>query len=335
MGVEQLSGLLRVRGIYLGVAERRAQASAYFRESARRATQADDNFNLGVALLNLSDVLVVTDPAAAADAARAAAVPLRRVGQRNGLAVAINNLVVALLEVGDWDTADDELTRAADADGLADIDLLSCVRGWLAALRGDAGTAEAMLAGLRDLRASEDPRDISVIGIAEAFMAAARRQPRDALRHARAVLAHADALAISNETMRWAWPLAARAALELRDTAATAELLALLDSRQPGHLAPMLGAERELVRARLAAADGAADATAAFAAAVTTVRELSTPYHLAHGLLDHAQFLLGQGDAGAAVLATEEARDISERLRCEPLLARAADTVPAEPRAPA
>ena len=60
-----------------------------------------------------------------------------------------------------------------------------------------------------------------MIGVAEAFMAAARQQQRDALHHARTVLAHADALAISNETRRWAWPLAARAALALRDTAAT------------------------------------------------------------------------------------------------------------------
>ena len=118
-------------------------------------------------------------------------------------------------------------------------------------------------------------------------------------------------------------------------TAATAELLALLDSRQPGHLAPMLTAERELVRVRLASADSTADAAAAFAAAVSTVRELSTPYHLAHGLLDHAAFLLGQGDADAAALTTDEARDIADRLGCQPLLARAADTVSAEPRAPA
>ena len=329
----QLSGLLRVRGTYLGTAERRAQAIAYYRESARLATQASDNFNLGLALINLSDVLAVTDPAAAADAARTAAVPLRRVGNRDGLAVAINNLVVALLELGDWDAADGELTQAADADGLADIDLLACVRGWLAALRGDAGTAETMLAGLRDLRASEDPWDKSVIGIAEAFIAAARRQPRDALRHARAVLAHADASGISAETMRWAWPLAARAACELRDTAATAELLALLDSRQPGHLAPMLRAERELVRARLAAGHGDQAAAGAIAAAVSTVRDLSTPYHLAHGLLDHAGHLSRLGDAAAAALAIGEACDIGQRLGCQPLLDRAADMTPAAPRA--
>ena len=46
--------------------------------------------------------------------------------------------------------------------------------GWLAALRGDTGTAEAVLAALRDLRASEDPQDKAMIAIVEAFTAAAR-----------------------------------------------------------------------------------------------------------------------------------------------------------------
>jgi len=52
----------------------------------------------------------------------------------------------------------------------------------------------------------------------------------------------------------------------------------------PGLLAPLLPAERDLVRARLAAADGAPD---------------------------------------AAALAVEEARDIAERLRCQARLDRA------------
>jgi pyruvate/2-oxoglutarate dehydrogenase complex dihydrolipoamide acyltransferase (E2) component len=171
--------------------------------------------------------------------------------------------------------------------------------------------------------------------MAEAFTAAGRNQPRDALRHARATLAHADALGISFDGARWAWPLAVRAAHELGDTAAVGELLALLDSYQPGQLAPMLRAERDLARARLATQDGdPADpaAAAAFAAAIARLREQSTPYHLAHGLLDHAHYLLRHDDAAAAAIAVEEARDIAARLRCQPLLDRAADLDAASPR---
>ena len=324
VGTGQLGGLLVTRGIYLAMDSRLPQGIAYFREGARLATQAGDNITLGRALLNLSDPLAVTDPAAAAEAARTAAGHLRRTGARDYLAVAIANLTQALLILGDWDAAEAELTQAADADGLADNEFLACYRGWLAALRGDTAAAQRMLAALPDLRASEEPQDKARISIAEAFTAASRRQPRDALRLARGTLAHVGVLGISSEDLRWAWPLAARAAHDLGDTAATGELLALLDACYPGHLAPIQRAERDLVRARLAAADGPAVAAAAFADAVGSLRELSTPYHLAHGLLDHAQFLTRLHDAQAAEAAIDEARDIARNLRCQPLLDRAA-----------
>jgi hypothetical protein len=138
--------------------------------------------------------------------------------------------------------------------------------------------------------------------------------------------------------MRWAWPLAARAAHDLGDTAAVGELLTLLDNQQPGHLAPMLRAERDLARARLAAGDGDGDgdgdkdAAAAFAAAISSLREQSTPYHLAHGLLDHAAHLLRMDEDEAAAAAIGEAAGIGERLRCRPLLERAETIRPARPR---
>ena len=334
-GPVQLDQLFSTRGAYLHFAERRPQAVAYLREAARLAEQAGDNLGIGRALSNLADALAPTDPAAAAEAARAAAGHLRRIGDRRRLAIAIINLAHALLMLGDWDTADAELTRAADPGGLADHEEhLTCYRGWLAALRGDTQTAETMLAALPDLHASEELQDKTAVGLVEAFTATARRQPESALRQARAVLTHADALGISSDVARWAWPLAARSAYELGDTTAAHELLALLDARQPGHLAPMLQAERELAGARLAAYDGDRTADAAFASAVSSLRELSTPYHLAHGLLDHAGHLTRLGDADAAALAIGEAREIGHRLRCQPLLDRAAEMTPAQPRIP-
>ena len=94
----------------------------------------------------------------------------------------------------------------------------------------------------------------------------------------------------------------------------------------------------------LAADDGDATAAASFTAAIVSLREQSTPYHLAHGLLDHAEYLMAAGsaanardagsaanarDAGAAenaalaASAIAEACDIAGRLRCQPLLDRA------------
>jgi len=327
-----LAAVFSTRGTCHAYAGRRPEAAAYFREAARLAGQAGDTVELGRALLNLSDAVAGTDPAAGAEAARAAAAHSRRAGARNHLATAVTNLAQALLMTGDWDGAGVELAQAADADGLGDIEFLVCDRAWLAALRGDAPAAQTVLAGLGDLRASEDPEDQATIAVAEGFTAAALGQPAAALRHARVALDHAGALGISHEFLRWAWPLAARAAHDLSDTATTGELLTLLDGYRPGRLAPMQRAERDLARARLAAADGDPDAGPAFAAAVTGLRELSTPYHLAHGLLDHAAHLAAHGDTEAAAAAIGEVAGIAARLGCQPLADRAETTQPARPR---
>ena len=132
--------------------------------------------------------------------------------------------------------------------------------------------------------------------------------------------------------MRWAWPLATRAAYDLADIAAARELLAMLNSYQPGQLAPMLRAEGDLTRARLITADDLA-ADAAFTAAITSLRQHSTPYHLAHGLLDQAAHFAACGDTAAIEAAVSEVRGIAQCLGCRPLLDRA-ETIQAASPAP-
>ncbi len=335
VGPGRLGSLFVVRAIYLGTVQRRPEAAAYLREGARLASQAGDGVGLGRALSNLSDVEAITDPAASAETARAAAGHLRRTGAREYLPIAIMNLAHAQLLLGDWDAAAAELTQAVESDGLGDLEYLNISRGWQAALRGDVETAEAMLTSLPDLRVTEDPQDQATVSLVEALTEAARRNPAGTLRHALGSLSHADAIGISHECVRWAWPLAARTAHELADTAVLGELLSLLDNSQPGHVVPMLHAERALARARLAARDDGSAGVQGFANAIRGLRELSTPYHLAHGLLDQAEHLIRQGDPEAAAAAVEEARSTATRLRCQPLLDRVAEITAAEPRIPA
>jgi hypothetical protein len=138
--------------------------------------------------------------------------------------------------------------------------------------------AAAVLAGLADLRTSEDPQDKALINVTEGFTAApgSSRRPRCATP---GLLSPASAPCGSATTAcaghgRWQ-PAPPR---ELCDTATTGELLSLLGSWQPGHLPPILQAERDLTVARLAADDHDPSAAAAFATAVTSLRELSTLY---------------------------------------------------------
>ena len=320
-----LGRLFVTRGTYHGLIGRRPEAIAYLREGARLATQAGDTLILGRALSNLSHALGSVDPAAAAEAARTAAGHVRRAGARDYLALTIFNLSQALMMLGDWDAAEAELTQAADADGLAGNEIIVSHQAWLAAMRGDADRAQTMLAILPDMRASQEPQAQAQVSVVEAFTEAARRQPEAALRHARIALAHAGAVGLSHDALRWAWPLAARTAWELGDTAAIREQLAMIDALQPGQLIPMLRAERDLARARLASDNGPE-----FAAAITGLRELSTPYHLAHGLLDYAAVLSRRGETEAAAAALDEATAVAAQLRCQPLLDRAAELKPGE-----
>ena len=315
-----LGGLFLTRGIYLGLAGRRPQAIAYIREAARLVAQAGDTLSLGRTFLNLAHELSQTDSAAAAEAARTAVGHLRRTGARDYLAVGVANLSQALLMLGDWDAAEAELGQAADVDGLASNEILVVHQAWLAAVRGDADRAQTLLTALPDLHASEEPQAQALLALVEAFSAAARPGLEETLRRARATLAYADAVGAAHEATCWAWPLAARTAWELADTATSGDLLAMLDAYQPGQLPPMLRAERDLARARLASENGDE-----LAAAIASVREQSTPYYLAYALLDYAGELGRRGQPEAARAAVDEATAIAVQLRCQPLLDRAAD----------
>jgi hypothetical protein len=64
---------------------------------------------------------------------------------------------------------------------------------------------------------------------------------------------------------------------------------------------------------------------------VISLRQHRSPYHLADGLLDRAEYLPGGQDNDAAI---SEAREITGHLRCRPLLGRADTIQPARPRTP-
>ena len=122
----------------------------------------------------------------------------------------ISNLVIALLEFGEWDEAESVLAEAIEQEGLGGDGCVLSFRGLLDALRGNGEQASAVLDSLSDFAKSEDAQDLADVARLEAFTAAALGRSSDALAHARAVLDRAPAIGIRHETVRWSWPLAAR-----------------------------------------------------------------------------------------------------------------------------
>ena len=313
-----MANALTTRGIYLIFIGRPTEAIAYHRESARLAEQSGDVRTHARALINLSDVLGRIDPRAALDPAVTGVELLRRRGDRGALGIAVINAVFAQLEVGEWAAAERTAVTAAEKDGL-DSEAILAILAWISALRGDAAHAHSLIDQLTDLPTSQDSQDRASMDMLFAFVALAEHNLADAMTHARRAFDQTEALSPSTDTLRWAWGVGARAAHDQQDLAAEREFLGLLDAYRPGQLGGILHAERQLCAARLAIGSDE-DVDSLFADAIAGLRERSTPYHLAHGLLDYADYLRDQPDAAAPLVG--EARSLGTELGAASVLER-------------
>ena len=172
---------------------------------------------------------------------------------------------------------------------------------------------------------SEDPQDRGGVATARAAAAASTGDHEQTLHHALEALHVGEALSLRSDIVRWAWPMAADAAFALGDTAEVAQLLETLERHRPGHVPTVLRAERLRIRARMSAAADDPAATESFEAATQAFRDLGSPYHLAVGLLDHAEHLVASADRTTAGQLATEAGTIADALRARPVVGRARD----------
>jgi class 3 adenylate cyclase/predicted ATPase len=327
-----MAAVVLASALHLTTTNRLLEAGMYFEKAAQLAEQGDDAALVGLCLVNLGNLQLMHDPAAAAATCRRCLTVVRRTGDRHMLANATVNLTFALLDLGAWDEIAQVLDEADEAHDELEVALARLLS---TALRGNADDAQAALTGLGRARTSEDPQARGAVATADAYVALAQGQPAEVLRFGLDAMSYRDSLGIGSDPMRMCWPAATRAALQLHDLAAADDMLALLDGVLPGRLPPVLRGERELVRARLAAARGDAAAGEQLDAAIETMRALSPPHLLAHGLLDRAAYQLEHGDAAAAAVAVAEARGIGERLGARPVLDRADALLPQRSAVPA
>jgi class 3 adenylate cyclase/tetratricopeptide (TPR) repeat protein len=326
LGPADLASAVQVRGTYLTRVARPVEAIFHYWEAVRLAEEADRTDLLAVVLGNLGSALMGWELPAAADALRRGMAAARRAGDRRLMAVSLVNSSLALMELGRWSEVADLLAPGGDVDMLPEtLEFGRWARAVLAALRGEAAASEDVVSELVVMPDSDDPEDISAVVLARALAAAAAGRGDDALTHAREALSYREMLGLQHEVVRFGWPVATRIALDRRDTAAVDELLEMLPAQLPGLVPPLLRAERRLVLARRAEIAGDDDAAGpAYADAIAAMRDASPPHLLAHGLLDHATYLAAHGDPAGAVAATDEAREIGERLGCRPVVDRAA-----------
>jgi tetratricopeptide (TPR) repeat protein len=311
-----LANLFIGRGVALAFTARYSESIAHLEYGARLAERANDRDGEARAWMNLGEILTQRDPSAAASAAHKGAELARHCGNVLFLSVAIVNEAEALLLLGEWEHAHHLLHSDADRGEMVELFI-----ALLAGLRGDVETAERY-AALPETRKSGDSQSRVSTCLIDSIIAATQHRDSEALSHARSALRLIPELSAGHFFTQWAWGQAARSAQALHDTEATRDLVGLLDEHPIGHLSPLLRGERALASARLAAMDSRADAAVAFQSAISALRKAGSPYHLAHGLLDQAEYLAGGSDAQDPLALISEAQNIGEKLGAGPLLER-------------
>ncbi|HYO31966.1 MAG TPA: hypothetical protein VES21_03885, partial [Nocardioidaceae bacterium] len=328
--------LFIIRGIAHGLASRPAQAAASLREAARRAEATRDSAAAARALLNLGDNLVGTDPVAAAEAGRSAVAHSRRIGYRYAMSFAAANLIQALLLTGEWAEARDVYAISHSDDELGDNQTIAQSGAILHALSGDEAALSAVLASVDATASTEDPQDRAATATALAAATYSRGNYTEALQHAQRGIDEGHVLNMRNDAVRWAWPIAADAALALGQESTVEQLIAQIDSYPVGHVASVLRVERQRIWARLLAVRNDPEAAPAFDTATQALRQFGSPYHLAVGLLDQAEYVSEHGNEAAAAELAAEADALASRLGALTLRERAhrllADVTSPEPR---
>jgi hypothetical protein len=235
------------------------------------------------------------------------------------LSVATENLIQALLLTGEWDEAE-RIWTTGEPQSRRNFPPYSGLL--LLALRGDQAELDAVLSTSDTWFDTQDSQDLAAAAAGLAVAAAFRGAHDDALAQAKRSLDHSGAIGLFGDSSRWAWPVAADAALALRDRSEVVGLLDWLESYPPGHVPLVLRAERLRIRARLLAADGDPEAGPLFESAVKAFRDFDSPYHVAVALVDYAGHLHLLGDRETARSLSDEAEAIARRLRANPLLER-------------
>jgi class 3 adenylate cyclase/tetratricopeptide (TPR) repeat protein len=293
----------------------RAQALALEYELPTAAVRASNN---------LADMLHQRDRCeeAVAELERGLALA-RRVGDRNSESVLLGELSWSLVLTGRWEEAlacreqvpDDRLAEGA-------LGLLEPISDLLVA-RGSTDEARRLLSHYARFEAGADVQERAAYRAAQAIVLRGEGKHREALAAADTALAAVDELGPGSQPIKLAFLEAVEAAVALGERARAEQLLEQIEALPPGRLAPSLRAHAARFRARLAAADGdSAQADAGFAVAASAFREFGLPFWLAVTLLEHGEWLAGQGRADEAGPLLAEAREIFGRLEARPWLER-------------
>jgi predicted ATPase/class 3 adenylate cyclase len=262
----------------------------------------------------------------------------RRVGDRLNELNALLSPIPDMVYLGRWDEAialwEDHRAEEDLPEGLLTGPIM------LAAVyvhRGDLETARQTLALLPEGETTQDVQGRVVYQVARAPVLRAEGRLAEALAAGLDAWGAGREMGILHQQVKEGLAEALEAAFALNDLTKVEELLGEIEALRPGELSPYVQAQGARFGARLAAArDDRERVELGYAAAAERFRALSMPFLLAITLLEHGEWLVGQGRAEDAESLLSEARGIFEQLRASPWLERLQHSslgqpVPAQP----
>jgi len=245
----------------------------------------------------------------------------RRTGARGYENVLLAESTYPLFMLGRWDEALEQVAGIPE-DQYGPLSLLSILfaLGEISAHRGDLERAAALQSMYSRFATSPDLQDRSGYLSARSVFLAATGHHEEALAIGEEAIRSMHHIGVGGQAVKGAMEPAVSSALALGRRDKAEELLDLVESVPIGQQGPLIGAQVTRLRARLA---GGRDPEALYKRAAGTFRELGVPFWLAVTLLEHGEWLAGQGRREEADPFLDEAAEVFGRLQAGPWLDRA------------
>jgi predicted ATPase/class 3 adenylate cyclase len=323
---EALSQSLNTKSLILDAQGRHEEARALLKHSLDLALEHDAPLAAFRAFFNLAHSMIEWDQyESAVDLGRRALALARKIGDRGYESNFLAQIALTQWITGGWDQALEGLEAIYDSPEPSMIavsrSLPSLVH--LLANRGAPEAAQLKVEGRRDAEHSAGVLERADYLTARAILLRATGDPGSALEAAVEALKARTVAGLQQENLREAWVEAAEAAFDLGDPDRVHEVLAIAEEKPSAHTPRYLEGHRARFESRLAVLQGDDDrAQAGFRSAAATFREMGALFCLAVTLLEHGEWLAGQGRTGEAEPLLGEAREIFERLKASPWLGR-------------
>jgi tetratricopeptide (TPR) repeat protein len=316
-----ISDALQTKANILAAGSRREESLALLERALKIAVENDYPLAATRAYVNLSDRMVIFDRFDDAISYAMQGVELAtRIGAERVRWSLTGNMIYPLYLMGEWDEAFGRIATIPMESGEFVVSSGTMNPFTIVTLhveRGRAREAKDLLQTFAHLEQSTDLQDQGAINGARSVVARSEGDHARALGHALKAMEGEPIFGMGQDFVREAFVEVLEAAINLREFE-TAEgwidrVKAMRAIEVPTYVrAQILRYEGRLAAARDHEADGK------FAGAVTTFRDLGTPFQLACTSTEWAEWLIGKGRREEASPLLEEAATIFEKLGAAP-----------------